>query len=194
MLISLSFKLHSICREETGKWTPCIVMFQEEFAIADLPETYHRKSKELAFLRILGKLSVPLQLPTFCMLPWICIISYHLLLFNIAVSEACPVLWYTTPEISGFLQLSFHNVTPPQSQEILSFAFTEHMWAALTCTTAVRAAVSSVTEIVEQQGIHLLGNTWGKALKGLLECCRYNNSLVIWILLLSNLGIVNMWV
>lgn len=31
-------------------------MFQEELAISHLPETYHRKSKELAFLRVAGKL------------------------------------------------------------------------------------------------------------------------------------------
>lgn len=118
-------------RNWAGNRTQCPVMFWEELAISDLPETYHRKSKELEFLSISGELCVYLELPIFCLLPRICIISCHLLklaqfsdtlLLKFQFFFSCPFIMSPTPSQSH--------------PEILSFAFTEHMWTALTCSCA----------------------------------------------------------
>uniref|UniRef100_A0A8C5TPC7 CKLF like MARVEL transmembrane domain containing 6 n=1 Tax=Malurus cyaneus samueli TaxID=2593467 RepID=A0A8C5TPC7_9PASS len=85
MLISLPLNFTQFAEKKLGR-TQCVVMFQEELAISDLPETYCRKSKELTVLRVAEKFCVHLQLPTFCLLLWMCIISCHLLLFNIVIS------------------------------------------------------------------------------------------------------------
>lgn len=175
-------------------------MFQEELAISDLWETYHRKSKELAFLRIAGNLSVHLQLPTFCLLAQICIISCHLLLFNIVIS-------WMSPQFSDTLLMKFlfflncpFIMSPPHKvikKSCLLPGITEHMWTTLTCTVCNKNSSFLSDRNSRARGHSSPREHWGgsgQSTEGALGCCRCRNSLVIWILLLNNLGIVNVWV
>lgn len=200
MLISLPSKLHSICREETGQGIELSALwcfrrnspFQtfQKLTIGN-PKSWHSSGLLESSVCTCSSPHLPSTSD------W-CYFLSHL------AAQHCHLL--ELPQFSDTLHLKFlfflscpfimsppHKVIKKCCLLLLQSTCGQH-WLT---QSAIRAAVSSVTEIVEQQGIHLPGNTeeaQGKALKGLLGCCRCHNSLVIWILLLSNLGIVNMWV
>ena len=120
-------------------------MFQEELAISDLPETYCRKSKEQAFLRVAGKLCVHLQLPSICGLllrssDFTALAPYYSL-SSVTVSTlppltASPVLRYPLSEMPTFF-LNCPFIMPPphkvSKKPCLSPGIIKHMWRMLTC-------------------------------------------------------------